>query len=184
MALRNRIRESYSASSVGEDEHRSFDEIYGADSKLFEDAEDLIDPRFRKLFESVYQDGKTPNFKRLREEQDSHEMTRNPNEDDIEGIPASLNSSEMGTGEASSDITESDAGESCNCSLFNKRGRKLREMLAKCDSCGKTFNSHDGGDIIDGMTVCQDCLDEGEFAGEEEMYKSAIGDYRSSKLRE
>jgi len=45
---------------------RSFNEIYKGQEDLFEDCDDLIDPRFRKLFEETY--GSTQNLKQLREE--------------------------------------------------------------------------------------------------------------------
>ena len=38
-------------------DQRSFEEIYGKDSPLFEDVDDVIDPRKRKLFEEVYRNG-------------------------------------------------------------------------------------------------------------------------------
>jgi hypothetical protein len=59
-----RLTEAYSATS---EEKRSFEEVYGENNKLFEDADDLIDPRFRKLFESVYVAGKKPQYQKLKE---------------------------------------------------------------------------------------------------------------------
>jgi len=148
-----RIREAYSVSS---DEKRSFDEVY-RDSKLFEETDDLIDPRFRKLFEEVYA-GSNPDYKRLREAEEKGEfrwedkayereakekaedrskkkestvdeflrmreseyhMTRSPSEDGIEGIPSSLNSSEMGGG-ASPDIAETEPNQHDTSKLFDK----------------------------------------------------------------
>ena len=44
---------------------------------------------------------------------------------------------------------------------------QLREMMARCDICERTFDSHDGGDIIDDITYCPDCYDEREL--DEEM---------------
>jgi hypothetical protein len=161
--MRNLREAAYSASS---DEKRSWDEVYGDGFKLFEDTDDLIDPRFKKLFESVYEGGK-PHFERLREaaedkskkeekdpedekdggfdwkakaaerefggkkkeslvdsflrlrEQDSHDI-QTPLNDDIEGIPSSLNSSEIGSGGASSDITQSTPATADESALFGK----------------------------------------------------------------
>jgi hypothetical protein len=45
---------------------RSFDEIYGKENTLFEDVDDVIDPRMKKLFEATYQTGQLQQ-KHLRE---------------------------------------------------------------------------------------------------------------------
>jgi hypothetical protein len=64
--MSKRIREAYAASGVNG--NMSFDELYGKDGDaLFEGADELIDPRFKKLFESVYDGQGRPHYERLRE---------------------------------------------------------------------------------------------------------------------
>ena len=49
---------------------RSFNEIYKGQDNLFEDVDDMIDPRFRKLFESVYDNkGKLRQLREMNQEQ-------------------------------------------------------------------------------------------------------------------
>lgn len=65
IGMSRRLRECWGASG---DEQRSFDEVYGKDTKLFEDTTDLISPKMRKLFESVYDErGNVKSARRLRE---------------------------------------------------------------------------------------------------------------------
>jgi len=53
-------------------DQRSFDDIYGKDH-VFEEVDDLIEPKFKRLFEDTYQVCNVQNNKRLREEQISEE---------------------------------------------------------------------------------------------------------------
>jgi hypothetical protein len=59
-------------------DYRSFEEIYGKDSSLFEDVDDVIDPRKRKLFEEIYRNN---NQIRLKEDnEDKQQLTENKEE--------------------------------------------------------------------------------------------------------
>jgi hypothetical protein len=176
MSSTRRIREA--AYSAATDEKRSFDEIYG-DSKLFEDTDDLIDPKFKKLFESVYEDVTRPNYSRLREakeegfdwkakaaeksgdkdekdppkkggkkkvtesladrflrlqEQDSHDVQSDPCKDDVEGIPCSLNSSPIGSGGQSGDITETPEGSVPTGEIFKESRRDSKKRVRESAS--------------------------------------------------
>lgn len=53
--MKNRLDEAIQLFDGGD--HRSFNEIYAGQEDLFENVDDLIDPRMRKLFESTYQTG-------------------------------------------------------------------------------------------------------------------------------
>jgi hypothetical protein len=57
-------------------DQRSFDELYAGKEDLFEDVDDIIDPRFKKLFEATYQTGNIQQ-KRLRESEPSSNASTN-----------------------------------------------------------------------------------------------------------
>jgi hypothetical protein len=59
-------------------DRRTFDEIYKDKMDLFEDVDDIIDPRMKKLFEATYQTGNVQQ-KRLREEFEDE-----PSEEELE----------------------------------------------------------------------------------------------------
>jgi hypothetical protein len=54
--MNNKLREQ-AIQLFDSGDQRSFDEIYGDKMDLFEDVEDIIDPRMKKLFEATYQTG-------------------------------------------------------------------------------------------------------------------------------
>jgi len=62
--MRNILREE-AIRMFDDNDPRSFDQIYGNDSELFEDVEDMIHPRMRKLFEDIYDESGNPKGQRL-----------------------------------------------------------------------------------------------------------------------
>ena len=64
--MRNILREE-AIRMFDDNDPRSFDQIYGNDSELFEDVEDMIHPRMRKLFEDIYDESGNPKGQRLNE---------------------------------------------------------------------------------------------------------------------
>ena len=58
-------------------DQRTFEDVYGKDSSLFEDVDDVIDPRKRKLFEEVYRNG-MPYLEKL--DEDTKQLTEDKEE--------------------------------------------------------------------------------------------------------
>jgi hypothetical protein len=71
-----KLREEITA-MFDDGDKRSFDEIYGDRMDLFEDVEDIIDPKMKKLFEATYQTGSLQQ-KHLKESEPSSNASTNP----------------------------------------------------------------------------------------------------------
>jgi len=75
-----RLKEMWTGSTS---ETRSFEEIYGKDNPIFENVDDVVDPRYAKLFEAVYSRGiDNPNYARLREEKECNKKDCNCDEEE------------------------------------------------------------------------------------------------------
>lgn len=149
------LKESYTFTSENGD--KSFDELY-KDSRLFEDADDLIDPRFKKLFESVYGSGSGTRTK-LKETWDFN-FSGDEGAPSGDGVPAAHNKAGMGGTDTATNQSYSGGCPATNAKLFNESklfasiygGKKLNETL---------FDGEDGdlGDDLDDDLDDDDDLD-------------------------
>jgi hypothetical protein len=98
---------------------RSFNDLYKGKEDLFEDVDDLIDPRFKKLFEATYQTGNLQQ-KRLREATDAdYNFSGDEPGPSGDGVPAGHNSPGL-NGEDTQATQGQGRGDSNNARLFNE----------------------------------------------------------------
>jgi hypothetical protein len=173
--MRNLREEAIQLFDTGD--QRSFDELYAGKEDLFEGVDDIIDPRFKKLFEATYQVSNLQGQKRLRESEPSsnastnceHNFTGAEGKPSGDGVCDGHNRPGLG-GEDHCATQGQGRGDSSNASLFesifsslnDRFGKKSKVMPQKADTS-----------FLDG-------IGEGEDTSTEELIKTYWKEYNEA----
>jgi hypothetical protein len=143
---------------------RSFNEIYAGKEDLFEDIDDIISPKMKKLFESVYANTSVQklNEEVLAKDNPHHNFTGGEGDPKSDGVSNAHNPA-LNKG-ATSEVTQSGQDYSSNPALFEA----MKDIFEKAQ-LKESFDDFDDDEEFEFDAASEDVKIDDEFEGEDSL---------------